>query len=874
MNRANRDTLLTERLPIRPLERLPLRLGLQTKIILWAFVPTSIIMMLVALVTFLAYQRVTERLILERDQEVTRLAANQIGAILREYANQLEDEARNDNLYLDDYALRQAALERSRKRLFLFDGGVLLLDSQGLIINTTEEQLSRLGDDWSQDELFLSLADRPVISDRILQETATQGLLAVSVPITGQDRELLGALVGLIRVGETSVSTFYGDIVRLRLNKGRDAYLIDEAGQIIYHSDPQENQSVRLASDASSFSEPTIHYSEVSNIEVRNSASTLSSGNELGQTTRAAQLNVPSQVRDSLVIQRYEEERTGAFRTFDQNGTAIVAAFAPVPGTAWGLISETKWWLLLSDSQEFQPYLLALLLLGITAPALFVAVGVRRIIHPINRLIEATQTIATGDFSQTIQTRSGDEIEILSEQFNYMSSELHTSYTLLEKRVAERTRELTALNEMAKAVNRSLDLDETLQQAVIQTCQTLETDTGGVYLFDSAQNQLILSAHQGVPKSLIPHIKMLALGEGYNGFVAESGCPLAVDDVASDPRRSPQMQFDTGISSLVSVPLWDKHRVVGTLFAAEFHPRTFSDRDISMLTAIGHHVATAIEHARLYQQAQQLAVLEERSRLARNLHDSVTQSLYSLTLLAEGWRRISLTNQLTNPVEALTELGDLGKQALREMRLLVYELRPPDLEQEGLLGALHKRLGAVEKRCGIDARLVADDIVELPAQVEEALYWIAQEALSNALKHAGANHVWIRIFVTERTGLDAIPDLPSLSIEPSHMPVPVVASTTVAEYQSLSPVDHDALRTNGNVATAAEPHLIFEVQDDGAGFLADSLADSSYVSGGLGLTTMRERAEEVGGQFSIQSKLKHGTTIRVALPWAKVQDRP
>jgi signal transduction histidine kinase len=213
------------------------------------------------------------------------------------------------------------------------------------------------------------------------------------------------------------------------------------------------------------------------------------------------------------------------------------------------------------------------------------------------------------------------------------------------------------------------------------------------------------------------------------------------------------------------------------------------------------------ESVRLRHLARQAAVLEERNRLARELHDSVTQSLYSLTLLAEAGRMAAEAGETGDAVEQMKRLADLGQQALGEMRLMVHELRPPVLEQQGLAGALQQRLDAVEGRAGVAARLLLPEGAEerLPDEVEEALYRIALEALNNALKHANACAVTVRLCAD-----------------------------------------------NGGVE--------LEISDDGDGF------DPATVSGGgLGLSTMRERVEQLGGVLTISSTVEEGTTVRVKL---------
>jgi signal transduction histidine kinase len=202
--------------------------------------------------------------------------------------------------------------------------------------------------------------------------------------------------------------------------------------------------------------------------------------------------------------------------------------------------------------------------------------------------------------------------------------------------------------------------------------------------------------------------------------------------------------------------------------------------------------------------AEELAVLQERNRLARELHDSVTQSLYSLTLLAEAGQRMIRAEDLQQIAGNQTRLGQIAQQALQEMRLLVYELRPLALKSEGLVGALEQRLETVERRAGIQARVLVEGEVDLAPGLEEELYGIAQEALNNALKHARASKIVLSVRMVDKS-------------------------------------------------------VILEVADDGQGFDQAEV----QVKGGLGLISMQERAEKIGGQLDIDSALGEGTTVSV-----------
>jgi signal transduction histidine kinase len=258
-----------------------------------------------------------------------------------------------------------------------------------------------------------------------------------------------------------------------------------------------------------------------------------------------------------------------------------------------------------------------------------------------------------------------------------------------------------------------------------------------------------------------------------------------------------------------------QERVIGLITVGRRQSGGYGEEEVRLTTAFADQAALALENARLYQQAEQLAVMEERNRLARELHDSVTQSIYSLTLFAEVGRRSTEAGQVEQALDYLHRMGQVARQALREMRLLVYELRMPALESEGLVRALQHRLDAVEKRAGVEARVVADGVVELPPSVEEGLYRIAQEALNNSLKHAAASLVTVHI-------------------------------------------------------EAGDDMVELEVTDNGRGFDPDSLRDG----GGMGLSNMRERTERLGGSLAIVSRSGTGTKIKASIPTRRSWSRP
>ncbi len=237
----------------------------------------------------------------------------------------------------------------------------------------------------------------------------------------------------------------------------------------------------------------------------------------------------------------------------------------------------------------------------------------------------------------------------------------------------------------------------------------------------------------------------------------------------------------------------------------------FADADRRLGRLYAEVVAIAIEHALLHERHKQLLVLEERQKLAHELHDSVTQSLYGVTMYGEAAARHLVAGNLSRATELLRELRDISLEALREMRLLIFELRPPLLEKEGLIAALRARLSAVEGRTGIKTHFAVVGVESLPRSVEEGLYGIAKEALNNVLKHARSSRITVRLR------------------EKSHA--------------------NDSL-------------LCLEIIDDGVGFEPSEVGKK----GGLGLPGMEERASRLDARLTVTSRRGEGTCVRVEVP--------
>jgi len=394
------------------------------------------------------------------------------------------------------------------------------------------------------------------------------------------------------------------------------------------------------------------------------------------------------------------------------------------------------------------------------------------------------------------------------------------AYQTLEQRVEERTHEIERRQQVAEGLrdilailNSDRPVEEILDYIVAQAKRLLEANASAIYRLQSEDAFLTIRTSQGLPAKYIAKADM-PLGQGTTGQAVLIRQPVAVPDIATadlggDARTRARRQtlMRSGFYAVLAVPLLVKGEVYGALVLYYSKSHTFSAEEIDLAVTFAAQAALAIENARLRMQVEQAAVVAERSRLARDLHDAVTQMLFSASLIAEVlprlWER--------NPDEGrrrLDELRQLARGALAEMRTLLLELRPSRLTEASLGDLLRQLIEAVSGRAQVPITLeVEGECTTLPGDVQVSLYRTAQEALNNVAKHAQANQAIV-----------------SLNCQPNQ--------------------------------------ICLSISDDGRGFAFKSVTPDN-----LGLTIMHERAEAIGAELEIKSEIGQGTNVVVV--WKK-----
>ncbi len=393
-----------------------------------------------------------------------------------------------------------------------------------------------------------------------------------------------------------------------------------------------------------------------------------------------------------------------------------------------------------------------------------------------------------------------------------MKAEILSREAELERKIEERTRELTTLLQVSRDVTSNLSLDIVLHE-ILDKLKTVVRYSNATICRLEGDTFYSIADWEGMRENLGLDIRFSALNF-IDQRVMMTRKPLIIGDVhkddtdvAIDFRAQASHNLYTYYKSVrnwMRVPLIFKSSITGLLTLHYHEPNYYTSRHADLAMAFAEHAAIAIENARLFEKARDLAAMEERQKLARELHDSVSQALYGIVLGTRTARKL-LSRDPDRIGEPLDYISSLAEAGLAEMRALIFALRPESLQLEGLIAALTKQCDAVRSRHQLVVNSIFPPEPDIPIEIKEVFYRVAQEALHNIVKHARATVVELR------------------------------------------------LETRQN-------RVFLSIHDDGTGFDTDR----DY-PGHLGLISMRERVENAGGCFKLESTPGKGTSIEASI---------
>lgn len=360
----------------------------------------------------------------------------------------------------------------------------------------------------------------------------------------------------------------------------------------------------------------------------------------------------------------------------------------------------------------------------------------------------------------------------------------------------------------ARALTSTLQLNEVFERILDNISQVVPGDAGNIILIQEGRAQLVDRDDYASTASL-EQLEKLRIGHepawSYDDLrtILETNAPLVIPDTQQYLASHHDMTNRTPwLHSHIGIPIRLRDEIIGFLNVDSIHPGLFTRHHAERLQLFAEQAAIAIHNARLHEQAQKLAIIEERQRLARNLHDAVSQILFSSTLIAEAIPRLWEMEPDAVP-SRLEQIRTLNRSALAEMRTLLLELHPERLLETEISQLLHQLVVGVLGQAHLHITLKIPPRLDLPPDIHEAVYYLTQEALNNVVKHAEASQVTVQLQREDR-------------------------------------------------------RLVLTVADNGRGFDPDHISPTS-----LGLTNLRERARTTGGVFTIQSQVGHGTRLTV-----------
>ncbi len=441
------------------------------------------------------------------------------------------------------------------------------------------------------------------------------------------------------------------------------------------------------------------------------------------------------------------------------------------------------------------------------------------ITRPVMAVIKGSEHIAKGELDYSIDVNTGDEMQVLAEQFNAMAMGLQESYSNLEQKVIDRTEkerqraeQLRTINEVSRKISSIVNLDELLAYVGNLLRQTFHFHNVNIFLFEPNSGKLMLKTlHFSGQKNVIPVGVPLEMDEqGIIGKAARSGEYVLVNDLTQEPGYR-ESEDSNETKSELAVPVKMGGRVLGVLDIESREFNGFDEADIFTAQTLADQLAVAIENARLYQETRSLAVTEERNRMAREIHDTLAQGFTGIILQLEATEQ-AMGDTSEDVQKHLNQARSLARKSLAEARRSVWNLSPQALEQLRLDEAIKHEVERFKQDHGIEATFTQyGERKDMAPEMGTALFRICQESLVNIAKHAKASRVEVTL-----------------------------------NYDSSS--------------------VELTVKDDGIGF---ELGPNRKVGkGGFGLISMRERALGQHGKFEVQSEKGAGTMIKASIPLA------
>ena len=468
-------------------------------------------------------------------------------------------------------------------------------------------------------------------------------------------------------------------------------------------------------------------------------------------------------------------------------------------------IHMSRWTALLHLAQ------VAMMALAVLGASVLIYTGYLFVLEPVALLKQAIARMQGGDFAARVERVSSDEFGTLAAGFNGMAEHVQSMYRHLESRVAEKTSELQdkrerleALYDVTSLVATATSLADLAHGFVRRVRSIARADAAALRWSDESNQRYLMLASDGLPQQLVDAEHCVHAGDCHCGSNLASGGLRVIPIRAMQPARMNHCAM-AGYETVVSIPIRQHDRLMGEVDLFYHAQHLASDAERSLLEALTAHLATAMENLRLNALEKEAAVSQERSFLARELHDSIAQSLAFLKIQVQLMNDALASADAKHARRVLDEIDTGVRESYADVRELLVHFRTR-ANSEDIELALRTTLRKFEQQTGLPTHLsIEGNAMPLPPDLQVQVLHIVQEALSNVRKHAGASQVWLDV--------------------------------------------------------QQQPRWRFEVRDDGNGMAASAVDDTH-----VGLRIMSERAQRIHARVDVTGTPGRGTSVVLMLP--------
>jgi signal transduction histidine kinase len=612
---------------------------------------------------------------------------------------------------------------------------------------------------------------------------------------------------GGVTVAEVNLKFIWDVISQIKVGKAGQAYLVDSDGHLIAHPDISLVLQKRDLASLPQF-----------------------------QAARASpQAQRPDTEREATIVQ-------------DLQGRKVLTAHAPILPLGWLVFVD------LPVGEAFAPiysYLFrtaVLLLVGLGMSLLASLFLARKMVMPIKALQAGAARIGAGALDQRIEVRTGDELEGLADQFNTMTVQLQESYTNLEHKVEERTRELarsveelTAMGQTIQAVSSSLDLGQVLSTIAERATQLCEADAGFIVEYHEAIGEFHLSASWNASQEFVGAIQraQITLGKGATGRSAAAGRPVQIADVMAEPEYPfREILARESYRAVLSVPMLRGGRILGTVNLLRKTPGAFGEEQVRLLTTFADQTTIAIEHARLYRDLSEKGrMLEEASRHKSQFLANMSHELRTPLNAILGYTELILDRIYGEVPEKIREVLERLEKSGRHLLSLINDvldlskieagqlsLSLADYSMKDVVQTVFTGVGSLATGKGLSLKATVQPDVSIGRGDERRLAQVLLNLVGNAIKFTEVGEVRVEVRVADGAFLVSVSD------------------------------------TGPGIAAADQEKIFEEFQQ------ADSSSTRKKGGTGLGLSIAKRIIEMHGGRIWVESSLGKGSTFWFTVP--------